>query len=92
MTISRSLMLENLLDMQLDGSDTLLRYSSALNNDSRFELRERVRYTRDQLLQLREVVDIPEEILKVKQEVDTEFFGEAQNWTKTEGNAAVPAH
>ncbi|KAL4589921.1 hypothetical protein LXL04_002833 [Taraxacum kok-saghyz] len=61
------------------------------NNDSRFELRERVRYTRDQLLQLREVVDIPEEILKVKQEVDTEFFGEAQNWTKTEGNAAVPA-
>ncbi|KAI3790394.1 hypothetical protein L2E82_03397 [Cichorium intybus] len=59
------------------------------NNDSRFELRERVRYTRDQLLQLREVVDIPEEILKVKQEVDTEFFGEAQNWTKSEGT--VPA-
>ncbi|XP_071742178.1 eukaryotic translation initiation factor-like isoform X2 [Rutidosis leptorrhynchoides] len=55
------------------------------NNDSRFELRERVRYTRDQLLQLRQVVDIPEEILKVKQEVDTEFFGETQNWTKSEG-------
>ncbi|XP_071717248.1 eukaryotic translation initiation factor-like isoform X2 [Rutidosis leptorrhynchoides] len=59
------------------------------NNDSRFELRERVRYTRDQLLQLREVVDIPEEILKIKQEVDTEFFGETQNWTKSEGT--VPA-
>lgn len=62
---------------------------AAFKNDSRFELRERVRYTRDQLLQLREVVDIPEEILKVKQEVETEFFGEAQNWTKSEGT--VPA-
>ncbi|PWA96175.1 MIF4G domain-containing protein / MA3 domain-containing protein [Artemisia annua] len=58
-------------------------------NDSRFELRERVRYTRDQLLQLRAVVDIPEEILKVKQEVETEFFGETQSWTKSEGT--VPA-
>ncbi|KAJ0724388.1 putative MIF4G-like, type 3, initiation factor eIF-4 gamma, MA3, MIF4G-like domain superfamily [Helianthus annuus] len=60
-----------------------------VSNDSRFELRERVRYTRDQLLQLREVVDIPEAILKVKQEVETEFFGEAQNWTKSEGNAPI---
>ncbi|KAK1414028.1 hypothetical protein QVD17_29766 [Tagetes erecta] len=59
------------------------------NNDSRFELRERVRYTRDQLLHLREVVDIPEAILKVKQEVETEFFGEAQNWTRSEGNVPV---
>ncbi|KAF5776528.1 putative MIF4G-like, type 3, initiation factor eIF-4 gamma, MA3, MIF4G-like domain superfamily [Helianthus annuus] len=60
-----------------------------VSNDSRFELRERVRYTRDQLLQLREVVDISEAILKVKQEVETEFFGEAQNWTKSEGNAPI---
>ncbi|KAI3715048.1 hypothetical protein L6452_22014 [Arctium lappa] len=59
------------------------------SNDSRFELHERVRYTRDQLLQLREVVDIPEEILKVKQEVETEFFGEAQNWTKSEGTLPI---
>ncbi|KAD2394231.1 hypothetical protein E3N88_41208 [Mikania micrantha] len=59
------------------------------SNDSRFEIHERVRYTRDQLLQLREVVDIPEVILKVKQEVETEFFGEAQNWTKSEGNAPI---
>lgn len=54
--------------------------------DSRFEARERVRYTRDQLLQLREVVVVPEEILKVKKEVDTEFFGEDQSWTKAEVN------
>ncbi|GJY87558.1 eukaryotic translation initiation factor-like protein [Tanacetum coccineum] len=63
--------------------------AASKTNDSRFELRERVRYTRDQLLQLRAVVDIPEEILKVKQEVETEFFGETQSWTKSEG--AVPA-
>ncbi|XP_076910799.1 eukaryotic translation initiation factor-like [Bidens hawaiensis] len=56
------------------------------SNDSRFELGERVRYTRDQLLQLREVVDIPEVILKVKHEVETEFFGESQNWTRSEGS------
>ncbi|KAK9078842.1 hypothetical protein SSX86_002900 [Deinandra increscens subsp. villosa] len=56
------------------------------SNDSRSELGELIHYTRDQLLQLREVVDIPEVILKVKQEVETEFFGEAQNWTKSEGN------
>ncbi|KAI3784166.1 hypothetical protein L1987_43260 [Smallanthus sonchifolius] len=55
------------------------------SNDSQFELGERVHYTRDQLLQLREVVDIPEVILKVKQEVEAEFFGESQNWTKSEG-------
>ncbi|KAD6794969.1 hypothetical protein E3N88_05865 [Mikania micrantha] len=58
------------------------------SNDSRFELGEHIHYTRDQLLQLREVVDIPEVILKVKQEVETEFFGESQNWTKSEGNVS----
>ncbi|KAI7733909.1 hypothetical protein M8C21_031936 [Ambrosia artemisiifolia] len=31
------------------------------------------------------VVDIPEVILKVKQEVETEFIGESQNWTISEG-------
>ncbi|KAI3803092.1 hypothetical protein L1987_31241 [Smallanthus sonchifolius] len=66
-----------------DGAPSLAAFKS---NDSRFELGERVHYTRDQLLQLREVVDIPEVILKVKQEVETEFFGESQNWTKSEGN------
>jgi translation initiation factor 4G len=55
--------------------------------DSRFEGRERVRYTRDQLQQIREVASIPEEILKAKQEVDAEFFGEDQNWVR--GESAV---
>ncbi|KAI7728518.1 hypothetical protein M8C21_001036 [Ambrosia artemisiifolia] len=66
-------------------SDLRPSLSAFKNNDSRDELGERIHYTRDQLLQLREVVDIPEVILKVKQEVETEFFGESQNWTKSEG-------
>ncbi|CAN4113254.1 unnamed protein product [Withania somnifera] len=43
---------------------------------SRFEGRERVRYTRDQLLQLREVVNISDDIILIKQEVESELFGE----------------
>ncbi|KAK9279637.1 hypothetical protein L1049_013316 [Liquidambar formosana] len=53
---------------------------SLKTGDLRFEGRERVRYTRDLLLQLREVVDIPEDILKIKQEIDAEFVGEDQSW------------
>ncbi|KAJ0030647.1 hypothetical protein Pint_12519 [Pistacia integerrima] len=48
--------------------------------DLRFEGRERVRYTRDQLLQLKEVADIPEDILTIKQEIESEFDGEVQTW------------
>uniref|UniRef100_A0A5B7ABL3 MI domain-containing protein n=1 Tax=Davidia involucrata TaxID=16924 RepID=A0A5B7ABL3_DAVIN len=54
--------------------------------DSRFESRERVQYTRDQLLQLGEVVNITEDILKIKQEVEAEFFGEDQTWGRAESN------
>lgn len=52
--------------------------------DARFESRERVRFTRDQLLQLREVLSVPEDILKVKQEIDAELHGEEQNWSRAE--------
>ncbi|KAJ0090772.1 hypothetical protein Patl1_12599 [Pistacia atlantica] len=48
--------------------------------DLRFEGQERVRYTRDQLLQLKEVADIPEDILTIKQEIESEFDGEVQTW------------
>ncbi|KAL1372102.1 hypothetical protein HN51_002260 [Arachis hypogaea] len=56
--------------------------------DSRFEGRERVRYTRDQLLQLREAVQIPDDILKIKQDIEAELFGEDQNqsWGRSENN------
>ncbi|KAF8393009.1 hypothetical protein HHK36_021250 [Tetracentron sinense] len=60
--------------------------SSLKTGDSRFEGRERIRYTRDQLLQLREVVDAPQDILKIKQEIEVELFGEDQNWGHEESN------
>lgn len=50
---------------------------SIKTGDSRFEGRERIKYTRDQLLQLREVViNISDDILLIKQEVESELFGE----------------
>lgn len=56
--------------------------------DAWFDSHERIQYTRDQLLQFREV-DTPEAILKVKQEVDAEFFGEDQIWGRVE-NTQIP--
>ncbi|KAM7252732.1 hypothetical protein ACFE04_008241 [Oxalis oulophora] len=57
------------------------------NGDSRFEGRERVRYTRDQLLQLRQVAQVSENFLKIKQDLDAELFGgEEQSWTRAETN------
>ncbi|KAL4284740.1 hypothetical protein GQ457_16G005040 [Hibiscus cannabinus] len=58
--------------------------------DSRFEGRERVRYTRDQLLKLREVVEVADEILKIKREIEVELFGEEQNWIRGEINPPKP--
>ncbi|KAB2019223.1 hypothetical protein ES319_D08G283100v1 [Gossypium barbadense] len=52
--------------------------------DSRFEGRERVRYTRGQLLQLREAVEVIGEILKIKGEIKLELFGEDQNRGRAE--------
>ncbi|XP_059453038.1 eukaryotic translation initiation factor-like [Corylus avellana] len=57
---------------------------SLKSGDSRFESRERVRYNRDELLQLREAVEVPDDILRVKREIDAEFFGEDQNWGRGE--------
>ncbi|XP_004291969.1 PREDICTED: eukaryotic translation initiation factor isoform 4G-1-like [Fragaria vesca subsp. vesca] len=55
--------------------------------DLRFEGRERVRYTRDQLLQLREAATtIPEGILKIKQQVEAEFGGDDPTWGRTDAN------
>ncbi|GMJ15616.1 eukaryotic translation Initiation Factor isoform 4G1 [Hibiscus trionum] len=54
--------------------------------DSRLEGRERVRYTRDQLLQLKEAVEVAEEILKIKRDIEVEIFGEDQNWVRGESN------
>ncbi|KZV29603.1 eukaryotic translation initiation factor isoform 4G-1 [Dorcoceras hygrometricum] len=60
--------------------------SSSKTGESQFEGSERIRYTRDQLLQLREVVNISADILRVKQEVETEFFGTDPSWGRGENN------
>ncbi|XP_010904622.1 eukaryotic translation initiation factor [Elaeis guineensis] len=65
------------------GAGTALSFKAG---DSWFEGRERIRYTRDQLLQLHEVVEIPEDILKVKQEIEAEIYDEDQTWGRSEAN------
>ncbi|XP_061347457.1 eukaryotic translation initiation factor isoform X1 [Gastrolobium bilobum] len=54
--------------------------------DSRFEGRERVRYTRDQLLQLREAIEVLDDVLKIKEDIEAELLGEDQSWGRTENN------
>ncbi|OIW18635.1 hypothetical protein TanjilG_13387 [Lupinus angustifolius] len=59
---------------------------SIQSGDSRFEGRERVRYTKEQLSKLRGVVEIPDDILKIKQDIAAELFGEDQSWGRPENN------
>ncbi|CAI9787424.1 unnamed protein product [Fraxinus pennsylvanica] len=59
---------------------------SLKTGEYRFEGREWIRYTREQLLRLREVVNISKEILKVKQEVEAEFSGTDPSWGRGESN------
>ncbi|CAL9050886.1 unnamed protein product [Musa banksii] len=56
--------------------------------DSRFESREHIRYTRDQLLQVREAVQTPEDIVKIKLEIEAELFPEDQTWGRSDSNLA----
>ncbi|KAL0345902.1 UNVERIFIED_CONTAM: Eukaryotic translation initiation factor isoform 4G-1 [Sesamum radiatum] len=65
-----------------DGGTAASALPSFKTGESRFEGHERIRYTREFLLQLREVVNISEEILKVKQEVEGEFFGTDPSWNR----------
>ncbi|KAL1819734.1 hypothetical protein ACET3Z_014603 [Daucus carota] len=60
--------------------------SSSKIGEARFEDRELIRFSRDQLLQLREAGKINDDILRVKQEVEAEFFGEDQNWNRVENS------
>ncbi|KAB5552769.1 hypothetical protein DKX38_010080 [Salix brachista] len=59
---------------------------SLKTGDLQFEGRDRVHYTRDQLLQHREAIVIYDEILKIKQEIEAELFGEDQSWVRGETN------
>ncbi|KAM2049270.1 hypothetical protein EV2_008010 [Malus domestica] len=53
------------------------------SENTRFDGRERGKYTSDQILQLREMVVLPDEIVKVKQEVKAD---EDQSWGRTKTN------
>ncbi|KAL3744150.1 hypothetical protein ACJRO7_013413 [Eucalyptus globulus] len=57
---------------------------SAKSGDTRFESRERIRYSRDQLLQLREAVEPHDEILKIEKEIEAEILGDDQSWGRAE--------
>ncbi|KAM5564654.1 hypothetical protein ABKV19_018963 [Rosa sericea] len=80
------------LTPRLDSSSEPQSSNAALSSafktgDLRFEGRERVRYTRDQLMQLREAATtIPEGILKIKQEIEAEFGGDDPTWGRTDAN------
>ncbi|XP_038983825.1 eukaryotic translation initiation factor-like [Phoenix dactylifera] len=54
--------------------------------DSPFEARGQICYSRDQLLQLREAAQAPEDILKIKQEIEEELHGEDQSWVRGDAN------
>ncbi|PUZ76515.1 hypothetical protein GQ55_1G297200 [Panicum hallii var. hallii] len=63
--------------------------------DSRFEPLERVRYTRDQLLEMREIVDIAKEILKLQQDFSVVLLGEEhqdQSWLHNDSNVQSQSH
>ncbi|KAF5725884.1 eukaryotic translation initiation factor isoform 4G-1 isoform X1 [Tripterygium wilfordii] len=59
---------------------------SIKTGDSRFEGRDRARYSREQLLELRKDIEVSEEILQIKREIDVELFGEEQSWATGETN------
>ncbi|KAK3158434.1 hypothetical protein QOZ80_2AG0137190 [Eleusine coracana subsp. coracana] len=60
--------------------------------DSRCGTLERVRYTRDQLIEMREIVDIAKEIIKLKQDIDVEIHDEDQSWAHNDSDVQTQLH
>ncbi|KAG6506701.1 eukaryotic translation initiation factor-like [Zingiber officinale] len=56
--------------------------------DPWLESHEHIRYTKQQLMQLRQFAQAFEDILKIKQEVDAELFPEDQTWGHNDANLA----
>ncbi|CAN7132924.1 unnamed protein product [Brassica rapa subsp. narinosa] len=54
-----------------------------------FEGHEILRFTREQLLQLKDAVEVSEAILKLNQEISSDLFGEDQSWSRSESQPAV---
>ncbi|KAF3789833.1 Eukaryotic translation initiation factor isoform 4G-1 [Nymphaea thermarum] len=62
-------------------------FGSFKTGKMQLEGHEHIRYTRDQLLQLREAVQPPEDVMKIKQEIESEIFGDDQSWGRTDANS-----
>ncbi|KAJ0262975.1 Eukaryotic translation initiation factor isoform 4G-2 [Hirschfeldia incana] len=56
----------------------------------RGEGHEILRFSREQLLQLREAIQVSEEILKLSREISSDLFGEEQSWGRSESKPAAP--
>ncbi|CAN7015285.1 hypothetical protein BRARA_K00529 [Brassica rapa] len=57
----------------------------------RGEGHEILRFTREQLLQLKEAIQVSEEILKLSREISADLFGEEQSWGRSETKPAAQA-
>ncbi|XP_037486223.1 eukaryotic translation initiation factor [Triticum dicoccoides] len=57
--------------------------------DLHSETRERVRYSRDQLLDLRKITDVTEQILRLQQEIEAELHGDDQSWVRNDSNVQL---
>ena len=57
--------------------------------DLHSESRERVRYSRDQLLDLRKITDVTEQILRLQQEIEAELHGDDQSWVRNDSNVQL---
>lgn len=57
--------------------------------DSRFEGHEIVRFTREQLLQLKEGSQVSDEVLKLGKDIASDLFGEEQSWGRSENKPAA---
>ncbi|KAM3336979.1 putative protein isoform X1 [Capsicum galapagoense] len=82
------LKLKQEVEAELFGEHPNQDHADADSEASCFGSRDRVSYTRDQLLQLREVVNISDHILKIKQDVESELFGE----DASRGHAETDSH
>ncbi|KAL5212955.1 hypothetical protein ABZP36_023802 [Zizania latifolia] len=60
--------------------------------DFRFEPLKQVHYTRDQLVELREIVDVPEDVLKLKLDIDTKLHGEDEHWAHNDSNVQAQSY
>ncbi|KAG2238284.1 hypothetical protein Bca52824_092496 [Brassica carinata] len=57
----------------------------------RGEGHEILRFSREQLLQLKEAIQVSEDILKLSREISSDLFGEEQSWGRSESKPAAQA-